>query len=153
MNTWTFLLADDPIRQRLEGLRQGFSTHNAMGADFRVFLWFVVCVASILLVMMLLARRKEERLRSGPPVHPLWLFEKAMRKLGIGLADRILLIWFVWRAKLPHPTAMLLSPELLETQAGTAADRLKSRTLRQRVRSRIESLAAAAFDTGAQVHA
>ncbi len=145
MMNWLMLLAEDPIRQRLEGLRQGFNTRQTFAADFRGFLWFVVGVASILLVLVLFSRCRQRESVESIKTRPLRVFEKALRHLGVGLGDRVLLIWLSWHSKIVHPTAMLLSADLLETQAGKAADRLKPLAFMRYVRRRVDALASMAF--------
>ena len=70
-------------------------------------------------VMLVIIYRVQLR-RSQPRHHdnPMRLFRSVLRKLGLTLRQRELLMQVARDVKVPHPTVMLLSPALFNEHAG-----------------------------------
>lgn len=139
------ILAQQPVLDRLEGLRHGFNTKQTIGADFRGFLWFAVGVALVLLILIFWNQWRQRRALNAVGTHPMRLFARGLKVLGIGIVDRLVLEVVARRCGVPHPAAMLVSPTLLESHAGQWADGLTPTAVSRFVRSRVDVLRDAAF--------
>ncbi len=149
MTRFPFILAENPIVERLKGLRGGFNTRETVTADMAGFLWFMVGAATVLLIVFVWSRRRQQKALHAASTHPRRLFAAGLKHLGIRLTDRLVLECIARRCGIDHPAAMLLSPDLLEKKAGRWADTIRIRALGRFFRARVETLKWAAFGEGA----
>lgn len=108
------LLAQSPISERLQGLRQGFRRQPSDYSDLILLLWFVVGAAAVLLVLMLISRRRQRQNLNLVSSRPMRLFNRSLRHLGVPWVARVIMRRVANYAGHPHPTAMLLCSDLFE---------------------------------------
>ncbi|RIK66774.1 MAG: hypothetical protein DCC65_08585 [Planctomycetota bacterium] len=145
MTRLPLILAENPIVERLKGLRGGFNTRDTVTADMAGFLWFMVGAATVLLIVFVWSRRRQQKSLHAVSAHPRRIFAAGLKYLGIRLTDRLVLEFIARRCGIDHPAAMLLCPDLLEEGAGRWADAIRIRTLGRFFRVRVERLRRAAF--------
>jgi len=76
-----------------------------------VLLLAVLAIAGVLLLLHRLEHRKEAKPQANDPKA---LFAAVLNKLGLSVVQRDLLRRIAFDLRLPHPTMMLLSPELFQ---------------------------------------
>ncbi len=131
---------------RVQGLQGAFRRSGAEPTDFRN-LYFFLAIVAVLLVLLVIARNVQQRGGSEPsPRKPYALFSHMLRKLGVGLTDRVLLRYAARKCHLRQPTVMLLHPDLLWNSVGRWADSLTFAPFRDYARQRLAAVAARAFE-------
>ncbi len=144
------ILAQRPHSKEIQGFFDGLHTAlrpNTVGPPaIMLILGFVAGIVALLLVLAVLKTRRAANPSDSADGRPMRLFSQAMRRLGIGWPDRLLMRVIVRRARLPHPTVLLLSPPMLERHAVRWADSLSITPLRNHVRGRLKAISQKAFN-------
>lgn len=136
---------ENPLLERLTGLRQGFNTQQTVASDLKAFLWFALGVCVILAILFAWAGRRQKRLLAPMEPRPRRLFGQALRHFGIPLHHRLLIEWLARRSELRHPTAILVSSDLFDSRLVRTAEELPFAPLRRYARGRLAALRRAAF--------
>jgi hypothetical protein len=109
-------------------------------------LGFVGAIVALLLILALIKSRRQAQEGSPRNCRPMRLFNKALKSMGVGLLDRVLMRMIARKTRVAQPTIMLFSPALLKRYAAAWIDSLRFPPLRDRVRARVRVVAAKAFD-------
>lgn len=139
------LLAQTPYQNRLQGLRGAFNQRQNDPTDVTGILIFFAAVALLIVALVLVKRFRARKEGRFAPRHPLRLFTLVLKKMGVGLTDRILMRSLARAARLPQPTLMFFSPSLYERHARRAADAIAVKALRAHARRRVEAIGRKAF--------
>ena len=112
---------------RLHGIRDRFATGGSI-ADF------ILAITVILVGMALLygVMRWGLQRRRGAIYSPRKMFDKALRTMNLRVEDRDLVRKIARELRLPHPTVLLLSPQLLNLYGNQWMSATKNVTESQR---------------------
>jgi hypothetical protein len=146
-----FMLAQNTpgrgIQHLFENLQSAMRPNQVGPPAVMLVLGFVGGIVALLLVLAIIrSRRETQENRSRSSRRPIRLFNKALKGLGIGLLDRILMRRIARKARLAQPAIMLFSPALLKRYATAWIDSISFPPLRSRVRTRVRIVARKAFD-------
>jgi hypothetical protein len=110
-----------------------------------IFLGVVAGLVSLLLILALIKSRRQGQEGSSRACRPKRLFNKALKALGVGLLDRVMMRMIARKTRIPQPTVMLFSPAILQRYATAWIDSITIPMLRRRARARVKVVAARAF--------
>lgn len=113
------------------------------GTPLQIFEQLAWVAGAILLLLGLLYVCGLLQSRRAEPVarQPYRLFRRTMAASGLGLVDRMLLRMIVRANALPHPTILLLSPQLLEECGRVWAGRVRLPPVRSAAWQRLSEIA------------
>jgi hypothetical protein len=144
-----FILAERGTGKGLESLFENLQSAmhpSQVGPSWILtVLGLVAGLVCVLLILAIIKSRKQAQDGSIRSCRPRRLFNQALKSLGIGLPDRIMMRMIARKARIPQPTVMLLSPALLQRHAATWLNSITIPMLRRRARARLRTVAARAF--------
>lgn len=141
-----YLLGQNPVVDQLRGLRGGLNSRETVGADLNLFFWLMMVLAAFLATLLVVSRRRQRRALNLATANPARFFGKALRRLGVGTKDKLLMEWLSRRAGIAHPAAMLLHPEVFRSYSARIAGSIHSRPLRDYAASRLAMIQSLAFE-------
>ncbi len=140
------LLAQTEMLNRIRGVREGFRHQPSYTWESGTFFWFLGALAVGLLGLLILMRWKRQNgSAQAAKASPVGLVNAALKELGVGLGDRILVWRLARRSRLPQPAVMFFSPALFDRYSRAWVNRLMTRPLRHYVLARLDGVAALAF--------
>ncbi len=139
------LLAQTPYKNRLQGLRGAFNNRKSDPMDTTMILGFLAVVAVVVITVVAVKHIRMRRSGQLAPRHPLNLFSQAMRKMGVGWTDRILMRWLARSVHMQQPTLMFFSPALYERYARRSAEGIAVKSLRSHACRRVAEIGELAF--------
>lgn len=143
------ILAQTTYQNRLKGLRGAFDDKPSDPADFKLIVVLAIALLAVILFSVLLGRIRLRAERKAAPRHPEKLFNKVMKRMGLGLTDRCLMRLLARSADLSQPTVMFLSADLFERHTRRWIDSITIKSLQDYIRRRIGVVAGAAFPKSA----
>lgn len=139
------LFAQTPYENRLQGLRGAFNNRKSDPMDTTMILGFLAAVAVVVFTVLAVKHIRMRRSGRLAPRHPSNLFSQAMKKMGVGWTDRILMRWLARSMHMQQPTLMFFSPVLYERYARRSAEGIAVKSLRNHACRRVAEIAEMAF--------
>jgi hypothetical protein len=114
---------------------------------------FVAILLAVILVLYVIARLLQPGSGDNGTRSPMRFFVYALKQLGIGWTDRLLLRMAARQSGLAQPTVLLFTPELWRRHAGQWAESLAFAPLRLMARERFRALAEKVFPSSSDERA
>jgi hypothetical protein len=139
------ILAQTIYSDRIDGLRGAFNRNETTPRDTTSAFILLGSLLGALLILLIVRRIWEQQGAKKSHRRPMKLFGSALKEMGVGLPDRIMMRVIARLIELPQPTVMLFSPALLERHAGEYIDEITIPAIRNGARKRLEGIARKAF--------
>jgi len=141
------ILAQTRYQNRLKGLRSAFDDKKSDPADLRSIVVFVAILAAVVVVVAVANRLRQHAAAAAAPRHPARLFNQVLKKLGIGLTDRLLMRFMARRSTLQQPTVIFFSRKRFDEEVGQWADSISLKAVQDYVRDRMNAVGESVFHT------
>jgi hypothetical protein len=116
------ILLDFDRSEVLRSMRRGFTEQADRGSATWISLLWLALAAAALFVLLAILNRIQQGKPQTETGSATRLFRDVIKDLSLSMKDRALLVRMVSHLKLPHPAAMLLTPEIFaETTYAYAA--------------------------------
>jgi hypothetical protein len=135
----------NPIQGFFDGLHTALRPDSVGPPAIMLVLGFVGGIVALLLIMAIVKSRRADAALTTSHGHPMKLFSQALRQLGINWRDRMLMRAVARRARLPHPTVLLLNPPLLQRHATRWTESVSVGPLRDHFRGRLDGVTKRVF--------
>lgn len=139
------LLAQSPYQNRLQGLRGAFDDRQSNPTDVTGFFVFFGCVIAIAVIWIFVRKMAIRRRPENDHSHPVRHFDMILRKMGIGLRDRLILRLFARGVRLPNPALVFFDEEVFDRHADRWIDELAFAPIKRRARAGVDLLRSRAF--------
>ncbi len=146
---WTTLIAQSAYETRIKGLRGAFHERQSDPADLRLFLVFFIALAAVIIALALVRCLRSPGPRRPAARHPWRIFNRVLRRLGLGIVDRFIMRMLAADATVTHPTSILFSRDLFERSASRWVESISLATLRRHARRRLRAIGRIAFPKAA----
>ncbi len=148
-NPWMTLLAQTAYEDRLKGLRSAFHERQSDPADMRVFSAFFIAIAAVIIALVLIRCLRAPAGTRSTARHPWRIYNRVLRRLGLGLVDRFIMRMLAADATVTHPTSILFSRDLFERSASRWVESITLTTFRRHARRRLRAIGRIAFPRAA----
>jgi hypothetical protein len=134
------------LQELFENLKTAMRPSGVGSPTVILILTLVGGIVALLLIITLIKSRKQAQHDTAGASRPMRLFNRALKKMGIGVVDRVLLRMIARKARVAQPAVMLFSPALLQRYASRWVESLRFSMVRDRIRARLRVVAVKAFD-------
>jgi hypothetical protein len=138
-------LAQNEVMDRLTGIRQEFERSVGEPLGMGPFLLFLGAGTLIVVMLFILQRMRLRKALHIESRHPMRLFSRALRSLGIGWTDRCILRWIAGGAHMSNPTVLLLNRPTFDANTQQWLASVGFGPLRDHFRQRLASISKRAF--------
>ncbi|MFQ5429327.1 MAG: hypothetical protein ACE5E1_03360 [Phycisphaerae bacterium] len=107
-------LAQSPYETRLRGLRGAFDNRQNDPVDVQMIVVYLAVLGALILALVLYQRLRIRREDKRTPRHPMKLFNRVLRELGVGFVDRLLMRSLARSLPMEQPTTVLFNRSLFD---------------------------------------